>query len=142
LLGACAANPYSTKSKGILVTNFFVDKPGTTLELIQKDKSGRPDAVIEMTPRDNFRVLRLPAGEYRWRQIQESGRIIPIEDMFEFTVLPNRTTYIGTMLIKSYRSGPKLSVINQSSEVKQRLLEEYPKLIQQYPYVIKLSKQH
>lgn len=141
LVCACSSNPYDASAKGVLVTDFYADKVGTTLELVRKGQSGVPDAVIEVTPKDNFRVLTLPAGEYRWRQIRESGRVIPMADMFEISILPNRTTYIGTILIKSYSNGPQLSVVNQASEVKQRLQEEYPKLISQYPYVTKLSKQ-
>lgn len=142
LLSACSATPYHQQKKGVLVADFYADKVGTVLVLVEKSAEARPVAVIEITPMDNFRVLELSAGEYTWSELREPGRVTPLSGHFDINVQADTINYIGSILIKSYQTGPQISVVNQTTEVRQRLQTDYPAIAQRFPFMLNLTHQH
>jgi len=142
VLSACATPEYHNQKKGIVVADFYADKVGSILELVEKTHPTRAVAVIEITPLDNFRVLELPVGEYTWRQLREPDRITPLYGRFDISVQADSINYIGSMLIKSYPKAPQISVVNQATQVLQRLQKDYQATAQRFPFMLQLMRQH
>lgn len=141
-LCACVTTSYHAQQKGVVVADFYADVVGSVLVLVNKNAPAQAVAVIEITPLDNFRVLELPAGDYAWLELREPNRRTPLLGQFDISVKPNVINYIGSMLIKSYKDGPRISLVNQATEVEQRLDEDYATLSQRYPFVLNLTRQH
>jgi len=139
---ACTTSPYHAKQKGVVVADFYADVVGSVVVLVNNNAPTQAVAVIEITPLDNLRVLELPAGEYSWLELREPHRRTSLLGQLDFSVKPNVINYIGSMLIKSYRNAPKISLVNQASQVQQRLSEDYADLSRRYPFVLSLTRQH
>ena len=131
---------YSPPQQGLLITDFHSSVTGAKLSLIQRNQNGIPNAVFEITPLDNFRVIELPPGNYTWREIDLGSSSRNIRDIYNFTIEANKLNYIGDVLLKVDPDGVRISFINQSTEVRRRLQQEYAQLYQRYPYIENLTK--
>jgi len=141
LLNACTVTSYHMQKKGVVAADFYADKVGSVLVLVNKSQPDKPVALIEITPLDNFRLLELPAGEYAWSEVRESGRVTPLGDRFDLSVKADCINYIGSMLIKSFQSGPHITVVNQATQVQKRLETQHQAIAKQLPFVVNLTRQ-
>lgn len=146
MLAACASSgkvtvkPYAPPRQGVLITDFHSNRDGVKLSLIRKNGEEIPDAIFEITPLDNFRVVHLPPGKYTWREIELGGRKRNIRDEFTFTIEADKLNYIGDVLVKVKPSTLSVNFINKSTQVQQRLQQDYQALYQRYPYVENLTE--
>ncbi len=122
--------------EGFLVTDFHSSHSGYSVTIIKKTNLTVASAIFKIKPDDNFWILALPAGDYTWRGIYVGTSYSEFRNDMDFKISPGELNYIGDMVIditsdiQSYR----MSVVDNSEKVEQRIKKDYPTLYAKHKF--------
>jgi len=107
------------------------------------DGKGKP-ASIKMRSNEDFQLLKLEEGHYTWREINIGNMYINLSEDSGFDVEAGKITYIGditseiSVKLFSARSD-RADITDREAENKEKLMQEFPNLVDEFPYQKKIS---